>query len=442
MRGSDEIDSVQSRPKTRPGRCLFALCLLPFLAPFLFIPVSLSPLLSSSPSQQIRFEDVVRNLRNPDPKVRMSALRLLRDAQYVEAITPVAALINDPLDDIQLEAIATELSFFLVADVPSRRRVGFVVEVRTKGQAPQAFEMGPLAVWPRPVPPELIDALLKAIDDEHQRVRVEAIYTLGTVARPPLANEPAARLVKALDHYDPIIRAAAARVIGRLEVKIAGDALVNAMNDSNPQVRYAAMRALGDIREIRAVTALTEQYKYYSKGEGAWAALDALARLGHASSVPLFRSRLGDRDENLRRAAAEGLGRLADASAMAALQAAASTDSSESVRAAASFAMQQHGHNYLTRLVDFMTSDRITPQIQGYLFELGAAIVPELLPRLQEPEPRVRAHVAEVLGVLGTDAAIPALEALLKDSDRAVVTAATNAITRIKFAQQQPARGA
>src|SRR6266540_1765308 len=86
--------------------------------------------------------------------------------------------------------------------------------LRNPGRAPLAFEMGPLAVSSRPVPAELVDGLLKAVDDENPKVRIEAIYALGTIARPPLPDAAAAQLVKALDHYDPAVRAAAARVIG------------------------------------------------------------------------------------------------------------------------------------------------------------------------------------------------------------------------------------
>ena len=86
-----------------------------------------------------------------------------------------------------------------------------MVEVRSKGQAEPAFERGPLATWPRSAPAAVIDGLLKAVDDEDARVRTEAIYALGVVARPPLAAAEADLLIKALDHYDPAIRAAAAR---------------------------------------------------------------------------------------------------------------------------------------------------------------------------------------------------------------------------------------
>ena len=90
----------------------------------------------------------------------------------------------------------------------------------------RAFEAGPLAVWPKAAPPELIDALLTAVDDDNKKVRLEAMYTLGVVASASGAALPepaAARLIKALDHYDPAIRTAAARVVGRLQVKSASD---------------------------------------------------------------------------------------------------------------------------------------------------------------------------------------------------------------------------
>ena len=104
-------------------------------------------------ASQPRYDDVVRNLRNPDPKTRLAAVKLLREAKHADAIVPLSALINDPLDPIQLEAIATELSFFLVEDIPQRRRVAFI-EVRSQGAAATAFDLGPLAVWPRTPPPE------------------------------------------------------------------------------------------------------------------------------------------------------------------------------------------------------------------------------------------------------------------------------------------------
>ena len=58
-------------------------------------------------------------------------------------------------------------------------------------------------------------ALLKAVDDETPRVRFEAIYAAATIGKAPLGPEAEPLLIKALDHYDPQVRAGAALFAGR-----------------------------------------------------------------------------------------------------------------------------------------------------------------------------------------------------------------------------------
>ncbi len=385
-------------------------------------------------AQQARYEDVVRNLGHPDPKVRLAAAKLLHESGYPEAAAPIAALIGDPVDEIQLEAIAAELSFFVIDEAPATARVARIVEKpRDGGPALTAFDRGPLAVWPRPVPRELTAALVGAMDDENGRVRLEAIYALGTVARGPVDARAAEGLIKALDHPDPEMRAAAAAVIGRLEVPSAGDALLRAINDSQSPVRYAAMRALGAIRDRRAVGALTDQFVVYRKGEGAAAALEALARIADPSSVPLFKERLGEGDVEVRRLSAEGLGRVGNPADVDALETAAGNESSEVVRLAMTFALQKGGRNVIPRLVESLAHDQVAAQAAGYLLELGPSIAGLLVPHLTDPTVRIRARVATILGGIGGPDAIAPLQRLTKDRDKDVALAAARAVVRIRM---------
>jgi HEAT repeat protein len=228
-------------------------------------------------------------------------------------------------------------------------------------------------------------------------------------------------------------RTAAARVIGRLKLPSAGDALIRAVNDSNAGVRHASMVALGEVKELRAIESLTDQLNYYGKGEGAWAALHALALIAHPSSVPTFKARIADKDELLRRAAMEGLGRAGDRSEIVALEVAANNDSSAVGRAAAAFALQRLGRNMVARMVEFMASEKTAPQVAGYLLELGPAVIQPLTPHLLDQEPAIRANVAQVMGALGGPAALAALEPLRTDRDRTVAQAAERAIARAKM---------
>jgi HEAT repeat protein len=312
--------------------------------------------------------------------------------------------------------------------------IGFVVEQRRSGIAASAFDLGPLVVWPRPVPTELVSALLQAVDDDNPKVRLEAIYATGVLARPPLTAEQTQRLVKALDHYEPAVRSGAARVIARLKVPEAADALIKAINDSQPEVRFAAMRALGALREQRAIATLTEQLAFYKKGEGAWSALDALAHIAAPASVPVFRERLADKDPYIRRAAAEGLGRTGDTQSIEALERDVNADESVMARMAYAFALQKLGRPYAARIADLMSSAKVAAQGQEYFVELGSSVAPTLVPRLQEPDRDLRATFADVLGAIGDETAVAALTETAKDPSTEVASAAKRAIARLRAA--------
>jgi HEAT repeat protein len=402
-----------------------------------FVPALFVTAVAAVAQQPARFEDVVRNLRNPDPKIRLSAVRLLRETGYAEAMSPLAAVVNDQVNAIQLEAIDAQLSFFLVEPVSTKKHVALVVEVRAEGRAPAAFELGPMAVWPKAVPAEVVDALLLAVDVFFKDAGAAEIYTLGVIGsggQLKLSEAAVAKLLKALDHYDAAVRAGAARVVGRLQVKSAGDALLKAVNDSSAEVRYASIRALGEIRDVRAIQALTEQLNYYGKGEGAWSALDALARIGHASSLPTFEARLTDKDPHIRRAAVEGIARAGTAASVERFVNDVNQDESAMVRAAMAFALYSKGHvTYLARLLDFANGDRLAPQLQGYFMELGPSVIPPVVVRLQEPDVDARRNLVTILGAVGNQSTVSALTPLKEDRDRDVATAATYAIERINM---------
>ena len=146
---------------------------------------------------------------------------------------------------IQLEAIATELSFFLVEDVPAKKRVGLLVEVRNAGAGRGGFRAGsaggvaaPGAAGTRRM------RCSKAMDDDTRRCASKRSTRSATIARPPLAADAAAQLIKALDHYDPgDPRRGRPRDRPARRSKSAGDALIKAMNDSN-----SARAICGDAR--------------------------------------------------------------------------------------------------------------------------------------------------------------------------------------------------
>ena len=203
------------------------------------------------------------------------------------------------------------------------------------------------------------------------------------------------------------------------------------------------MRALGAIKDTRAVTALTEQLAFYKKGEGAWSALDALAQIGAPASVPLFKERLQDKDPFIRRAATEGLGRAGDLESIDTLEKNVTIDDSAMVRLAAAFSLQKLGRNYAARLAEsWMSSPKVVAQGQEYPDRARRVDDADAVPRLQDPDPDVREALVDVLGVIGDGSHLAALEAATKDRDDSVMSAAKRAIARLTASKQQPASDA
>ena len=347
---------------------------------------------SAVSAQQAQFQDVVRMLRHPDPRERLKSVEMLREAGYMEAAEPVAPLIADPDDDVQLAAIETELSLFMLSD-GSRRRLGGFMTSRPKSPGLAAFEAGPSAVKPVAVPAAIVDNLLLAIDDASERVRFEAIHALGALAKAPLTTPQIRRLTAALDHYDPIVRAASARVIARLQVKEAEDALIVAIGDSNQAVRQFAMYALGEIKSAKAIPALKHQIENYRSNTQATWALLALAKIADPSTADLFRQYLAAKDPGFRAASAEGLGRVNAADYLPQIEQRLQNERGPAVQLAYFFALQKLGRNYLEHIVAALADDDGAPQAMEYLIELGPSIQKELVPYLASRDDNVRGRV-------------------------------------------------
>ncbi len=233
-------------------------------------------------SAQVSFEQATRDLASPDAGTRLKAAQMMKQAGYPEAAVPLAALVTDPADEVQLEAIAAELNIFLEERIVPRKRIGFVIEVRNQVLAESAFSSGPLAIGAKPVPSEVLTALRTASRDEQPRVALEAIYAFGVLAVEPsgqvrreLLHTSGPALAALLGVPDPAMRFAAVRVIGRVFAprvhdgpieESLGDAVITALNDPDRAVKSAAMESLGLLRYTRGVQALTELFQVLRQG--------------------------------------------------------------------------------------------------------------------------------------------------------------------------------
>jgi len=411
--------------------------------PGLPVPPALPVLSPQSP-----FDQAVGDLANPDVGARRRAVRTLKAAGLPEAAIPLAALVFDSDDEVQAEAIAAELNIFLAEKVVPRRRVALVIEVRNAIGAEAAFSGGPFALNGNAVPAEVLAAFLRASHDDNPHVALDALYAFGALAgdapdaeRRELLRVAGPELAGALGVPALESRIAAARVIGRVFARrpvdppveeAVGDAVVLALNDRERDVRLAAIDALGSMRYERAVQTLTDLHQYYRRGEIGGAALQALAQIGHGSSVPLFQTQLAP----LRRAGAilaiEGLARVGDAGRAPEIRAALARERNKDVLLAEHFALVLLAGGPLDPLFAALADSKLRDQTMGYLVEVAPGRAAAFARQAQNPVARRRADVAQVLGVSRDPAALAVVEPLMQDGDPQVASAAQRAAARLR----------
>jgi HEAT repeat protein len=399
---------------------------------------------------QISFEQSVKDLASPDAGTRLKTVRMLKAAAYPEAAVPLAPLVGDAQDQIQLEAIAAELNIFLAERVVPSRRVGLVLEVRNAVSAAAAFAAGPSALAPRPVPMEVLTALRAAVHDDNPRVGVEALYAFGTLAVGPRGGERA-QLVRAsgpdlvalVGAPDPAMRFAALQVIGRVLARRAGDeridehvgdGVITALNDRDRAVTVAAMQALGAMRYDRAVTALGQLFAFHAKGDLAAATLDALARIAHPASATLLATQLTSKTAALRGIAVEGLARIGERGRLADIQTALKSERVETVLLASDFAATMLSGAPVDPIAEALVRTRLRDQARGYLAEIAPGRTGLFTRQLQDPDARIRGDVVEALGLSDDAAAIPLVEPLASDADPLIARAAAVAAARLRAA--------
>jgi HEAT repeat protein len=364
---------------------------------------------------------VAQDVANPSAQVRRKALRLLRERGGPETLPLLATLLGDAESDIREAALASVIDVF----VPPRAN-------HSTNNAAAAFEAARFHAEPWSVPPELSPALVKALADYEPSIRRDAAYALGIVLTPPVTDAVAFEIEASLSDTVPSVRVAAARTLGRLQVRNAGVPLIGRVNDEDLDVRLAAMRALGDLREQQALVALTDQLNFYTRGVAGRAAISALAAIGHPSKIPLFETQTTSGYPAYRWAAYEGLARSGGAAAAAPrIEAAMGSEKDKRVRLAMSFALAQAGRDGVNGLVDALTDRDRSDEALAYLVELGQPHVAAVATRLRDPNPIVRGQIATALGFIGGPAALAALKGASSETDPDVRQRIDNAQLRL-----------
>ena len=189
-------------------------------------------------------------------------------------------------------------------------------------------------------------------------------------------------------------------------------ALLTVLKDENVAVRLAAVEALGNLEDPRAVDALVQALRNDSDAQVREAAASALGEIDSARAVPGLIAALGsERVAAVRAKIAWALGEIDDARAVEALGAAVKDPEVE-----------------------------VRRQVVWALGEIEAAsAVPLLIPVLRDADAETRKQAAWALGEIESPDAIDALATATKDANAEVRSEAVSALGRIENKRALPA---
>jgi HEAT repeat protein/beta-lactamase regulating signal transducer with metallopeptidase domain len=241
-------------------------------------------------------------------------------------------------------------------------------------------------------------------------------------------------LIARLDDENAEVRTAAARSLGRIKDSRAIPGLIGALKDRDSKVRAAAAEALAEFEDARAVAPLAELLNDQSS-EVKKTALDALSHFEDQQLPGAAITRLlSDSDPEVRHNAAHLVGRLHDRSSIGQL-ARLIGDPSPDVRGAAIEALGEVGDPTAATAIVPALSDAnadVRQQAIDAIEQLKAPISETtLLALMRDKDADVRQKAAHLAGDRQIVGAVPTLRRLLDDTNGDVRESAVDALGNI-----------
>jgi HEAT repeat protein len=361
---------------------------------------------------------------DPDLGVRIEAAKALVDIGGPKTVDALVRAAADPDPEIQIRATDGLVNVYLPGYIKtglsgSLQRVGNTVKSKftdTNDQIIDSFVQ---------VRPEVIEALGKiASKGANVDARANAARALGILrgraAIPDLAD--------AMHSKDDLVMYEALIAIQKIRDPAAAPRVTFLLRDLNEKIQVTALETTGVLRNQEAAPDVRDALEHARSIRVRRAALSALAMLGESSDRATFSRYLNDKDDALRAAAAEGLGRLKDPADRGALDKAFTDEHKMSPRLSGAFALVQLGNldlgefSPLRYLINTLNVRMYRDVAVAYLVELTRdpkirQAVYTALPAATKDE---KIQLSIVLARSGDRDSVPYLQTLSMDPDKDV----------------------
>jgi len=374
-------------------------------------------------------------LSNPSPDVRAEAVRQITEIGPPHSLDPLIQASRDGDPVVRMLAADGLVNYYVPGYVKhgvsgTIERVGTSIKSKftdTNDQVIDAY----IAVRP-----DVIAALDAQVRSGNMDVRANAARAEG-VLRGKAALED---LVAALRSKDSTLIYESLVALQKIADQSAGPAAEFLLHDFDPKVQTAAIETVGILRDMGAVAALADVAEATDNLKVKRAALTSLAMLPDPVYRGIYLKYFHDKDEKLRGAAAEGLGRLKNPLDLPALQQAWKEEGKPGPRLSLAFAQVMLGSTELSQfsplqfLINNLNLSAYNGSAEPLLVELAreARVRAALYGAIESGTKDEKIGLARALGASGDQETIARLKKLMDDQDPAVAQAALDATRSIQ----------
>jgi HEAT repeat protein len=377
-------------------------------------------------------------LADPDVDVRREAVKAIVDIGTERSLNALIKATSDNDPEIQIRATDGLVNFYS----PGYVKTGLTASLRRAGSSIKA---------------KFTDSNNLVIDPYIQ-ARPEVIAALGRVASAGAsldARANAARAVgilrgrQALPDLEQAVRSKDSEVIYEALVAIekirdpsSGPQIAFLLHDLNEKVQVTAIEATGLLLNRAAINDLRDILDRSRNMKVKRAALTALAQMPDPQLHGVYLTYLNHKDDGLREAAAEGLGRSKNPADIPDLERAFNNENKTEPRLSAAFGLVELGKqgmgefDPLRYLVNDLNSTAYRGVSKAYLIELARdpAVRQALYPALKEPGATKdeKTGLADVLAASGGQDSVAPLEALSQDTDTEVSQEGLRAVKNLR----------
>lgn len=364
-------------------------------------------------------------LKDPEWEVRGEAVRQLVDIGTLGSIDPLVKATADEDAEIQIRATEGLVNFYVPGYVKSGisgsiRRMGNTIQTKwidaTDTVAVESYVE---------VRPEVIEALARLVRGGASLIgRATAARAVGVLRGKAAVPD----LLDALRSKDDRLMIESMIALQKIGDPSAGPRVAFLVRDLEERVQITALETVGLLRATEAAPEVREALERARTPKVRQAALSALAMLPDPANRQIFLQNLSDREDGVRAAAAEGLGRIGNPEDKPAIQAIYDSERSARAKMAQAFALVALGSldyesfSPLRYLVQTLNSRSWRGVAQAFLIEAARdeRVRRKLLENWNGHTKDERIGMGWVLAYSGSQESLQYLQAMSEDQETAI----------------------